>query len=98
MSMVHAGYGSGALGTALPPAAGPGMPLTCTVAELPAAPGPSPSALSSVRSALDGLLGRAVPLAWDDEYYARAATGRVPLTEAERQALGTDAARLPLFG
>ncbi|MFF0187573.1 maleylpyruvate isomerase N-terminal domain-containing protein [Streptomyces sp. NPDC005244] len=65
---------------------------------LPAAPGPSPSALSSVRSTLDGLLGRAVPLAWNDEYYARAATGRVPLTEAERQALGTDAARLPLFG
>ncbi|MFJ6504390.1 MULTISPECIES: maleylpyruvate isomerase N-terminal domain-containing protein [unclassified Streptomyces] len=65
---------------------------------LPTAPAPSPSALSSVRSTLDGLLGRAVPVAWDDEHYALAATGRVPLTDAERQALGADAARLPLFG
>ncbi len=46
---------------------------------------------------LDGLLGRPVPLGWSDEHYARAATGRAPLTEAERGALGQDADRFPLF-
>ncbi|MGW1071133.1 maleylpyruvate isomerase N-terminal domain-containing protein [Streptomyces aureus] len=65
---------------------------------LPSAPQPSPAALSSVRSALDGLLGRPVPLDWDDEHYAMAGTGRVPLTDTERQALEPDAARFPLFG
>ena len=68
------------------------------VAALPTAPKPSSAGLSSVRSTLDGLLGRSVPVGWDDEHYARAATGRVPLTEAERQTLGADAARFPLFG
>ncbi|OKK17708.1 hypothetical protein AMK16_20355 [Streptomyces sp. CB00455] len=65
---------------------------------LPAAPGPSAAGLASVRSALDGLLGRPVPLDWDDGHYARAATGRVPLTDTERRALGRDAERFPLFG
>ncbi|MDN0197866.1 maleylpyruvate isomerase N-terminal domain-containing protein [Streptomyces sp. S.PNR 29] len=64
---------------------------------LPAAPGPSPSGLTAVRATLDGLLGRPVPVDWSDEQYARAATGRAPLTESERHALGTDAERFPLF-
>ncbi|WP_234342934.1 maleylpyruvate isomerase N-terminal domain-containing protein [Streptomyces fulvoviolaceus] len=67
------------------------------VTELPAAPGPSPTALAPVRVTLDGLLGRPVPLGWSDEYYARATTGRVPFTEAERRAPGADADRFPLF-
>jgi uncharacterized protein (TIGR03083 family) len=64
---------------------------------LPGAPGPSPGGLASVRATLDGLLGHPVPVAWSDEHYARAATGRVPLTEAERLSLGDDADRFPLF-
>jgi uncharacterized protein (TIGR03083 family) len=71
--------------------------LDLTVA-LPDAPRPSAAGLSSVRSTLDGLLGRSVPVAWDDEHYALAATGRVPLTETERKSLGPDAPRFPLFG
>lgn len=67
------------------------------VRELPGAPGPAPTALAAVRTTLDGLLGRPVPLDWSDEHYARAATGRAPLTEAERLALGADADRFPLF-
>ncbi|GCB43411.1 hypothetical protein SNL152K_696 [Streptomyces sp. NL15-2K] len=67
------------------------------VRELPGAPGPAPGALAAVRATLDGLLGRPVPLDWSDEHYARAATGRAPLTDAERLALGADADRFPLF-
>ncbi|MFF8833204.1 maleylpyruvate isomerase N-terminal domain-containing protein [Streptomyces sp. NPDC015131] len=63
-----------------------------------ALPGPSPAGLAEVRRTLDGLLGRPVPLPWDDAHYARAATGRAALTGAERAALGADAARFPLFG
>ncbi|GAA2497944.1 maleylpyruvate isomerase N-terminal domain-containing protein [Streptomyces gobitricini] len=61
-------------------------------------PGPSPEGLAEVRRTLDGLLGRPVPLPWDDAHYARAATGRAALTPAERTALGRDADRLPLLG
>jgi uncharacterized protein (TIGR03083 family) len=70
--------------------------LDLTVA-LAAAPGASPAGLTAVRATLDGLLGRPVPLAWSDEHYARAATGRAGLTADERQALGADANRFPLF-
>jgi hypothetical protein len=61
------------------------------------APPPSTLGLAEVRRTLDGLLGRPVPVDWDDEHYARAATGRLPLTEEERAALGSDADRIPLF-
>lgn len=67
------------------------------VPHLPGAPGPSATGLAAVRTTLDGLLGRPVPLDWTDEHYARAATGRAPLTETERRSLGPDADRLPLF-
>ncbi|MEV5884566.1 maleylpyruvate isomerase N-terminal domain-containing protein [Streptomyces sp. NPDC052020] len=66
-------------------------------AHLPAAPGPAPAGLAATRAALDGLLGRPGPVDWSDERYARAATGRVPLTPDERRALGPDAGRFPLF-
>lgn len=68
------------------------------VARLPQAPGPSTAGLAAVRATLDGLLGRQVPLDWDDAHYARAATGRLPIADDERRALGPDAARLPLLG
>ncbi|GKQ34944.1 maleylpyruvate isomerase N-terminal domain-containing protein [Streptomyces sp. A012304] len=67
------------------------------VRELPDAPRPAPAGLTAVRRTLDGLLGRPVPVDWSDEHYARAATGRTPLTPEERRALGADAGRLPLF-
>ncbi|WP_406396401.1 maleylpyruvate isomerase N-terminal domain-containing protein [Streptomyces sp. NBC_00882] len=67
------------------------------VTDLPEAVGPSPAGLAAVRATLDGLLGRPVPLDWSDEHYARAATGRTPLTDPERLALGADADRFPLF-
>jgi hypothetical protein len=51
-----------------------------------------------VRETLDGLLGHSAPPDWDDARYALIGTGRAPLTDAERAALGADAARLPLFG
>ena len=68
------------------------------VAYLPSAAPPAADGLACVRATLDGLLGRPVPLDWGDEHYARAATGRVPLTDAERERLGADADRLPLLG
>ncbi|MFG2127382.1 maleylpyruvate isomerase N-terminal domain-containing protein [Streptomyces sp. NPDC048751] len=67
------------------------------VVALPTAPGPPPTALAVVRTTLDGLLGRPLPVDWSDEHYARAGTGRLPLTEPDRQALGADADRFPLF-
>ncbi|MFG2603502.1 maleylpyruvate isomerase N-terminal domain-containing protein [Streptomyces sp. NPDC048514] len=65
---------------------------------LPLAPGPSPEGLAAVRTALDGLLGRSAPPEWSDAHYARVGTGRAPLTDAERVALGPAADRFPLFG
>ncbi|MYR45852.1 hypothetical protein GTW67_28300 [Streptomyces sp. SID5910] len=70
------------------------LDLTVSLAD---APGPSPAGLAAVRATLDGLLGHPVPSAWSDEHYARAATGRTGLTDDERQALGPDADRFPLF-
>ncbi|MFF9108671.1 maleylpyruvate isomerase N-terminal domain-containing protein [Streptomyces sp. NPDC014776] len=64
---------------------------------LPGAAPPAPEGLAAVRATLDGLLGRPVTLDWSDEHYARAATGRAPLTQEERRALGSDADRLPLL-
>ncbi len=61
-------------------------------------PGPSAATLRPVREALDGLLGTPSPVPWDDVAYARAGTGRVPLTDGERALLGPLADRFPLFG
>ncbi|MFG3102055.1 hypothetical protein ACGFZL_16260 [Streptomyces sp. NPDC048182] len=60
-------------------------------------PGPPPGALAAVRATLDGLLDRPAPREWEDTRYALVATGRAPLTPAERAALGPHADRRPLF-
>ncbi len=62
-------------------------------------PGPPvpPEALAEVRRVLDGLLRGSVP-SWSDEDYALKGTGRVPLTDEDRAALGPLAERFPLLG
>lgn len=61
-------------------------------------PLPSAGPLLVVRETLDGLLGRPLPLSWDDVTYARTGTGRAPISAADREALGPLAGRFPLFG
>jgi len=58
-------------------------------------PGPGVPTLGAVRHTLDGLFGGPVPLRWSDEHYARAGTGRIPLTSAECDAFGPGSATLP---
>ena len=70
--------------------------LDLTVA-LPDAPAPEPASLALVRRVLAGLLGAPLPASWDDVTAALKGTGREPLTEADRQALGASASRFPLF-
>jgi hypothetical protein len=66
--------------------------------QLPAAPAPDSASLGLVRRVLDGLLGGALPVRWEDRDYALRGTGRVPLDDDDRRALGTLADRFPLFG
>lgn len=61
-------------------------------------PGPAVGPLGEVRRVLVGLLGRPLPSGWDDATAARRCTGRSPLTDADRRALGPDADRFPLLG
>ncbi len=63
-----------------------------------AAPAPDPASLALVRRVLDGLLGGALPVSWDDRTYALKGTGRLPLTSDERSLLGRLAGQFPLFG
>jgi hypothetical protein len=66
--------------------------------ELPSAPPPDPGPLALVRRVLDGLLGAPMTGPWDDVTYALKGTGRLPVTPADRAAIGPLADRLPLFG
>ena len=61
-------------------------------------PGPADEPLVEVRRVLEGLAGGPLPDRWDDATAARRGTGREPLTEPDRAALGDAADRLPLFG
>ena len=60
-------------------------------------PGPAPEALAEVRRVLEGLHGGPLPAGWDDATAARRGTGREPLDDADRTALGAAAERFPLF-
>ncbi|MDQ3901325.1 MAG: hypothetical protein M3319_13130 [Actinomycetota bacterium] len=53
--------------------------------------------LAQVRWCADGLLGRPAPAQWAGAHYARIATGGTPMSQIEREQLGADAARFPLF-
>jgi uncharacterized protein (TIGR03083 family) len=65
--------------------------------DLPSAPEPDPAALALVRRVLAGLLGAALPASWDDTTAALKGTGRDPLTDADRAALGPLTSAFPLF-
>lgn len=58
---------------------------------------PSEWGLAETRHLLDSLLGRPAPIA-DDTRYALIGTGREEIRDDERDQLGTDSERLPLFG
>jgi hypothetical protein len=61
-------------------------------------PGPAAGPLAEVRRVLEGLAGVPFPADWDDVTAARRGTGREPLTDDDRGALGDAADRFPLFG
>jgi uncharacterized protein (TIGR03083 family) len=65
--------------------------------DLPVAPVPDPGSLALVRRVLAGLLGAPLPDSWDDVTAALKGTGREPLTEEDRRALGSSAGMFPLF-
>lgn len=60
-------------------------------------PGPAAGPLAEVRRVLAGVLGRDLPVDWDDATAARRGTGREALTAADRGVLGGSAERFPLF-
>jgi uncharacterized protein (TIGR03083 family) len=66
---------------------------------LPDAGEPEPAALALAVATLDGLLGPDVPRpgAWGDVEYVLKATGRTPLSAADRTALAAQATRFPLL-
>jgi hypothetical protein len=68
------------------------------VVELPDAPPPTPASLAVTRETLDAMLGQPAPAPWDDATYAMKGTGRLPLSDGDRAALGPLAQRFPLFG
>jgi uncharacterized protein (TIGR03083 family) len=57
-----------------------------------------PAALEIVRMTLDGLLGMALPMAWDSATYALKGTGRMELDGDDRDRLGPLRERFPLLG
>ena len=57
----------------------------------------TPEGGAIVRDILTTLLGGAPPAAWDDAELADKGTGRAPLTEQDRAALGEAAGRFPLL-
>jgi hypothetical protein len=67
------------------------------VAELPEAPPPGPLSFAAAVMALDGLTGGRLST-WDDERYVLVATGREPLSTADRAALGARADAFPALG
>ena len=62
------------------------------------APGLSEDAYGLVLDVLTGLLGADLPAAWSPTEAVLKGTGRQPLGDQDRMALGEDADRVPLFG
>ena len=67
-------------------------------AALATAPEPDPASLALVRQVLARLAGSPLPASWDDATCALKGTGRLPISEADRSALGPAAGKLPVFG
>lgn len=68
------------------------------IADLPGAPPPVPGSLAIARATLDGLAAPAgLPAHWDSPTALRKGTGRLPLDDTDRQALGERAAAFPLL-
>jgi hypothetical protein len=65
--------------------------------DLPAAAAPTDRAMAVAASTLDGLLGGPRP-PWPTGEYLLKGSGRLPLTDPDRAALGPAAARFPLLG
>jgi hypothetical protein len=69
------------------------------IAFLPGRYGPLPATLTLTARTLDGLLGvTRRPPSWDEITYVLKGTGRVPLDDADLEALGERAAAFPAFG
>jgi hypothetical protein len=67
------------------------------IVSFPDAAPPPAEALALSRRSLDGLLGEPPPAHWDDVTYVLTASGRLPLGDADRAALGDRAKRFPLI-
>lgn len=67
------------------------------VANLDTPSSPPAAALVITLTTLDGLLQGTRPGGWDEITYLLKATGREPLTQRDRVALGDAGSRLPLF-
>lgn len=67
------------------------------VANLADRAAPAPDAVAITTMTIDGLLKAPRPVDWSDATYILKATGRAPLMEADRTALGSAADRIPIF-
>jgi uncharacterized protein (TIGR03083 family) len=69
------------------------------VVSLPEAPEPGPDTTAIAKSTVDHLFGPpGLPSTWSAAEALRKATGRSPLTAADRESLGAGADRLPVLG
>lgn len=71
-----------------------GLDVAITLSQPPWTTPPAGKALARV---LADLLGQPPPVSWTDQDLLEIGTGRRPLTEADRTALGPLAARFPLL-
>lgn len=69
------------------------------VVSLPGAPEPTPAATAIARSTMDGLFGPpGLPSGWSTREALLKSAGRIPLSLADREALGSRADQFPLVG
>lgn len=65
---------------------------------VPDRPAPLSEAIFVATLTMDGLLSAPRVGRWDETTYLMKVTGRVPLTDGERQELGAAAAKVPVIG